>query len=140
VIRQNLTGFILRIKIDGKDRFYYQGVKEVTSMVKSGLSVSTYGVANLVTDIGMNDGGQYGAWSLVVIYKDSSASFKNLTAYDGYIGVSGVDADLGWNGVYNGTTLLFVWSFSHRRAVPLIQHFLYLEEKEMLWGQQLAIL
>ncbi len=88
----------------GKDRFYYQGVADVTAAVKAGLG-GTYGVANLVTDIGQNDGGQYGAWSLVVIYSDTSASFKNLTVYDGYIGVSGVAADLGWNGVYNGTSM-----------------------------------
>jgi len=78
-------------------RFYFQGKIDITEYVRNGGS-GWYTVADLFTATGPNlvakgeldgipPGGSYGAWSIVVVYRDSAAALKNLTVYDGYVGV-----------------------------------------------------
>ena len=88
---------------DAKIRWYYQGGQDVTSYVKSGLG-GTYTVANIYSQTGGSiNGGGFGAWSLVVLYKDNTATLKNMSVYDGYMGISSSDA--GRTGVYATTTI-----------------------------------
>lgn len=88
---------------DAKTRWYYQGGQDVTSYVKSGLS-GTYTVANVYSQTGGGiAGGGFGAWALVVLYRDNSATLKNLSVYDGYLGISSSDA--GRTGVYANTSV-----------------------------------
>jgi hypothetical protein len=88
---------------DAKTRWYYQGGQDVTSYVQSGLS-GTYTVANVNSQTGGSiNGGGFGAWALVVLYKDSTATLKNMSIYDGYVGISKSDA--GRTGVYANTTI-----------------------------------
>nr|WP_294870415.1 hypothetical protein [Sulfuricurvum sp. RIFCSPLOWO2_12_FULL_43_24] len=81
------------------NRFYYQGVTDVTSLVKAA-GEGNYTVANLYsstldgfTTAQLNTvGGAYGAWGLVVVYKDSNTTFKNIAVYDGYLSIGTVGA------------------------------------------------
>lgn len=78
----------------------YQGVVEVTGIVKesvgktpqatidsSGFSGTFWG-ADIQADKIKNG---FGAWSLVVIYKDPTDTLKNISLYDGYISVNDKD-------------------------------------------------
>ncbi|MCX6053298.1 MAG: hypothetical protein NTZ60_12420 [Campylobacterales bacterium] len=88
---------------DAKTRWYYQGGQDVTSYVKSGLS-GTYTVANVPSQTGGGiNGGGFGAWALIVLYKDNNATLKNMSVYDGYVGISSADA--GRTGVYASTAI-----------------------------------
>jgi len=72
----------------------YQGVADVTDLLKQSIDnvdqsiISTTGyqepiwVANLYT--AANGRNLYGAWSLIVVYKDDNAHLKNITLFDGY--------------------------------------------------------
>lgn len=71
----------------------YQGVADITDKFKSSmdslgdsiLESSGYNqpvwVADVYTDTGKN---KYGAWSLIVTYKDENDKLRNITLYDGY--------------------------------------------------------
>lgn len=81
------------------DRFYYQGVADVTDLVKAA-GEGNYTVANVYsstldgfTSTQLNTlGGAFGAWSIVIVYKDSSTTFKNISVYDGYVSIGTVGA------------------------------------------------
>lgn len=81
------------------DRFYYQGVADVTSLVKAA-GEGNYTVANIYsntlqqyTNTERNTlGGAFGAWSIVVVYKDTNTTFKNISVYDGYVSIGTVGA------------------------------------------------
>jgi uncharacterized repeat protein (TIGR01451 family) len=62
----------------------YHAAKTVTALVTAGGS-GNYTVADVKTTLG---GGQYGGWSLVVVYKLNSEPFRNLTVFEGYNSVS----------------------------------------------------
>ncbi|MBE0492106.1 MAG: hypothetical protein IBX44_07625 [Sulfurospirillum sp.] len=68
------------------ERFYYQANIDITEEVKTSGS-GWYTIANLTTNTGQPNGGSYGAWSIVIVYRDTTASLKNLTVYDGFVGV-----------------------------------------------------
>jgi hypothetical protein len=69
------------------DRFYYQGSADVTNLVTEGRS-GDYTVANIVSELGQPIGGSYGGWALVIVFKDpNNETLKNITVFDGYIGV-----------------------------------------------------
>ena len=78
---------------------YYQGVKEVTSILRSA-GAGTYQVANInniVSPEGEAYGdnytpGHFGGWSMVIVYEDPSDTLKNITIYDGFGAVSGSKA------------------------------------------------
>jgi len=71
----------------------YQGVKDVTNLLKESMDnvgneeLNTTGynklvwVADVYTDTGYNE---YGAWALIVTYKDHNDKLRNITLYDGY--------------------------------------------------------
>ncbi len=64
----------------------YQGFVDVTNDVKTG-GAGDYTVGNIQTDSGINN--RWGGWSLVVVYSGSNERPRNLTVYDGYLGVTG---------------------------------------------------
>lgn len=70
--------------------FYYQGMKEITDIVKT-YGDGAYAVAdiNATTGSAVNPGGNIAAWSIVVVYGDESATLKNLTVFDGFDTVPG---------------------------------------------------
>ncbi|AFV96598.1 MULTISPECIES: hypothetical protein [unclassified Sulfuricurvum] len=83
--------------IRSQDRSY-QGIDDVTSLVKqsidkvpsttivsSGFS-GTFWAANILAKE-MRNG--FGAWSLVIVYEDSTDTLKNISVYDGYKEVTG---------------------------------------------------
>lgn len=76
-------------------QFEYQGVADITAYMKAGLS-GTYWVANVNAEE-MSNG--YGAWSLVIVYKDNKVSLKNMSVYDGFMGI--YKGATGTNGIYN---------------------------------------
>lgn len=62
--------------------YSYQGVADVTSYVKES---GVYTVADLSTTQGtINQLGSFGAWAIVVVYRNNSETFKNITLFDGY--------------------------------------------------------
>ncbi len=62
----------------------YTGFVDVTEMVKQQGS-GKYQVANLALNQGYSDGfGLYGAWTIVVVYRNDLMSFKNIAVFDGY--------------------------------------------------------
>ncbi len=95
-----------------KDRFYYQASADVTDIVKKA-GEGWYTVANVysrtgphsvdgLSDLppghpfvliddkdGIPPGGSYGGWSLVVAYKNKAIPLKNLSVFDGYMGIVG---------------------------------------------------
>ena len=80
--------------VDEISRKNYQGVADITDLLKQSIdyvnsnTIFTTGyqqpvwVANLATSA--NGTNLYGAWSLIVVYKDDNAHLKNITLYDGY--------------------------------------------------------
>ncbi len=71
----------------GRDRWYYQGAKDITDLIIDKKNPHWYSVANIQTTEGTPGGGSYGAWSIVAIYKDDNEPLQNLVVYDGYQGV-----------------------------------------------------
>jgi uncharacterized repeat protein (TIGR01451 family) len=63
----------------------YQGVADVTALVRSG-GGGTYGVANLQALEGPIYGqNRYAGWSMVVVYQDSTQPQRNMVVYDGFL-------------------------------------------------------
>ena len=69
-------------------RWYYQGHADVTAIVQAG-GDGYYSVANIVSRTGQPNGGSFGAWSLVLVYKNLNLGVRNLAVYNGYMGVMG---------------------------------------------------
>ena len=69
---------------------YYAAFADVTSWIKSqhlGAGKHTVTLANLTTNEGLEqDDGNYGGWSMIVIYKERGANAKarNISIYNGY--------------------------------------------------------
>lgn len=76
----------------------YQGIADVTSLVKQSIDTvssatiastgfsGTFWAANILAKE-MSNG--FGAWSLVIVYEDSTDTLKNISVYDGYKEVTG---------------------------------------------------
>lgn len=65
----------------------YAAFADLTSLVQARGS-GVYWVGGILAEPG-NDGlGYYAGWSLVVVYRDPSATFKNIVVYDGLASVS----------------------------------------------------
>jgi gliding motility-associated-like protein len=60
--------------------------KDVTGIVQAGGNKARYTIANVVSQTGVNN--LFGAWSLVVVYKNVFQSMRNLTVFDGMAYVS----------------------------------------------------
>lgn len=58
----------------------YQGFVDVTAAVQAAGN-GDYTLANVATTLGS---GQYGGWSLVVVFRNSAEQFRNLTVFDGF--------------------------------------------------------
>lgn len=91
----------------------YQGFADVTSLMNVYSPNGTYYVGDLKTKLGTS---AYGAWSLSIMYEDSTDTLKNMTEYDGFkaifasgtsqtINVSGFRTPL--SGTVNSTFFIF---------------------------------
>lgn len=78
----------------------YQGIVEVTDIVKQSIGKTSQAVINSSGFSGTFWGADiqadkitngFGAWSLVVIYEDPNDKLKNISLYDGYISVNDGD-------------------------------------------------
>ncbi|MGA9046102.1 Calx-beta domain-containing protein [Sulfuricurvum sp.] len=68
--------------------WYYQGIKDITSIVQT-KGAGTYQVANIeATSGGAYTPGHFGGWAMVVVYKDTNTTLKNITVYDGFNAVN----------------------------------------------------
>lgn len=90
---QTLTSLDTKFNWSGND---YQGAVEVTNLIKN--SLDAVGTATLdstgynkplwVGDVFANKLGStsngFGAWSLIIAYKDAAAKLRNISTYDGY--------------------------------------------------------
>lgn len=64
----------------------YHCFKDVTSILKANGLNDRYTIANVATDIGGKN--LFGGWSIVVIYKNSTQTMRNLTVFDGLASVT----------------------------------------------------
>jgi hypothetical protein len=60
--------------------------KNVTSIIQAGGARARYTIGNLVSETGSNN--LFGAWSLVIVYKNVFQTMRNLTVFDGMAYVS----------------------------------------------------
>jgi gliding motility-associated-like protein len=65
----------------------YHCFKDVTHIVKNNPHNAVYTVANMYAMVGPNN--QWGAWNIVVVYRNELLTMRNLTVYDGVANVSG---------------------------------------------------
>ena len=66
------------------DKFVnYSAFSEVTDLIDATNPNGEYFAANIQSMEGKDRGGNYGAWSLVVVYKNKNETFKNIAIFDG---------------------------------------------------------
>jgi hypothetical protein len=75
----------------GSGRYMYQGAIDITNYVRTAGN-GDYIVGNIATQTGQPAGGSFGAWSIIVVYRDATDTLKNLTVFDGYQAISQSDA------------------------------------------------
>ena len=81
------TGNRFNWMVNGSSYMYYQGVRDITSIVQ-GSGAGTYQVANVQTSYGTAySPGHFGGWAITIVYKDLNTTLKNMTVYDGYSAV-----------------------------------------------------
>lgn len=84
----NLTPSISNIFANGGSGYSYGSFSEISQLVgKKGVEVNGWiTAANIIAHEGTDSSGlgNYGAWSLVVVYEDDSLSLKNISVFDGY--------------------------------------------------------
>lgn len=69
--------------------YIYAAYAEVTDYVRrNGNGLGNYTVADLVTDVGLNDlTGYIGCWGMVVVYENSKMKWRDITLFDGFANV-----------------------------------------------------
>lgn len=108
----------------GTERWYYQGNKDITSIINTSAPQGTYYVGDIVSQLGQPAGGSFGGWSIVLVYENSATeTIKNVVVYDGYMGI-GSGADLGQKGVLN-TFSTNLSGFVTPRKSPISSTFLW---------------
>jgi len=92
---QTITANKLNHESGGTDNEVYGGFADITNLVNTSASNAngSYSVANIVCDTGTGDGGQYGGWTILTIYKDPNADvnnvkFKNVSVFNGFVYVN----------------------------------------------------
>jgi len=74
----------------------YQGVADVTDIIKTSvddvnstiLDATGYNKPLWVADVyAPKTSNGFGAWSLVIVYKDNASALRNISSYDGYLGI-----------------------------------------------------
>ncbi|HOI83474.1 MAG TPA: hypothetical protein PKW30_04120, partial [Campylobacterales bacterium] len=80
--------------------FAYQGFKDITSLINKNSPNGDYYLADIATQLGKN---AYGAWSIVIVYSDATVSLKNISVYDGYVGLYKTKDEA--NGIYKNITI-----------------------------------
>lgn len=108
----------------GTERWYYQGNKDITSIINTSAPQGTYYVGDIVSQLGQPAGGSFGGWSIVLVYENSATeTIKNVVVYDGYMGI-GSGADLSQKGVLN-TFSTNLSGFVTPRKSPISSTFLW---------------
>ncbi|WP_038056888.1 DUF3344 domain-containing protein [Thermus amyloliquefaciens] len=92
---QTITGTVLGTIttnfVSGNNTYRpYVAFADVTSIVRTS-GVGTYWVGGIRAQTGNDLLGYYAGWSLVVVYRSPSATFKNLVVYDGLAVVSSLE-------------------------------------------------
>ena len=64
----------------------YQSYIDVTSFISSN-GAGTYTVADVAAATGSAGGGNYAAWSIVVVYENPAISYNSVRVYDGFLQV-----------------------------------------------------
>ena len=75
--------------IPGNPQFAMAGYycfKDITSIVQPTNGKGRFTIANIVSETGLDN--LFGAWSIVIVYKNSLQSMRNLTVFDGMAYVS----------------------------------------------------
>ena len=74
--------------------YHYQGHTEITEFIKAKGNGDIW-VADLTTELNSAaSGGQYGAWSVAVAYQDINGELRNISIYDGFLGMRLTNEDL----------------------------------------------
>ncbi len=62
----------------------YQAFTDITSFIQTN-GTGTYSVGNAPLSVGLIDnGGNYGAWCIVIVYENPSLNFNSIRLYDGF--------------------------------------------------------
>ncbi|WP_410879593.1 hypothetical protein [Myroides sp. DW712] len=67
--------------------YIYVGYADVTDYVRAN-GVGNYWVADIALSEGSNGTGYFGGWGLVVVYKNATMKWKDITVFDGYSYIS----------------------------------------------------
>ncbi|MDQ2700369.1 MAG: DUF11 domain-containing protein, partial [Actinomycetota bacterium] len=88
---QTITAHTLDLGVGG-NQGRYQAFSNVTSLVKTlpNAGNGTYTVADIQAAVGTD---KYAGWSLVVAYRNTSETAKNLSIFDGLVSISGTTTD-----------------------------------------------
>lgn len=75
-----------KVVIPGTTSTAYQAYFDITAFVNANKG-GTYTVGNINVNTGLTggSGGNYGGWTIMVVYEDPSATFSNIRIYDGFI-------------------------------------------------------
>ena len=69
------------------NQYAYQAYQDVTAFVNTN-GAGSYTVANVAVTTGsVSNGGNYGAWALVVVYQNPASSYSSVRVYDGFVKV-----------------------------------------------------
>lgn len=82
-VYQTLVADELLDNVTGKNT--YHCFKDITNLVQSNPINATYTIANVVAE---QDYNSFGAWTMVVVYKNVYESMKNLTVFDGLTNIT----------------------------------------------------
>lgn len=84
---QTITASVLDLGVGGNDG-RYQAFADVTNLVKPlpNAGNGTYTVADIQAAVGTD---RYAGWSLIVAYRNSNETAKNLSIFDGLVSISG---------------------------------------------------
>ncbi|WP_270088636.1 hypothetical protein [Sphingobacterium sp. SYP-B4668] len=67
--------------------YIYVGYADVTDYVRTN-GVGKYWVADMALSEGSNQTGYFGGWGMVIVYKNSSMKWRDITVFDGYSYIS----------------------------------------------------
>lgn len=108
----------------GTERWYYQGSKNITSLINTTSPQGTYYVGDIVSQIGQPAGGSFGGWSIAVVYENTTTeTIKNVVVYDGYMAIA-AGADLSQKGVLNSFSTTLDGFITPRKS-PISSTFLW---------------
>jgi uncharacterized repeat protein (TIGR01451 family) len=69
----------------------YHAFFDATALVNATppTGTGTYGVANVQTGLGSSPLGDFGGWTMIVVYRDPNGTLRNMSVFDGFNSVTG---------------------------------------------------